>query len=77
MKKELKQSIKEKETQLIKLAEHVEKSSVCAKIYDKVVLEKAILKKELDELEVNFIKKTVLNFIPRKETLVCDYFKSR
>ena len=47
MKKELIKSIKEKEIQLAKLKEHIDKSSVCSDLYNKVVLEKAILKKEL------------------------------
>ncbi len=45
VKKELILSIKEKELQLAKLKQHVDKSSVCADLYNKVVLEKAILKK--------------------------------
>ena len=38
MKKELLLSIKEKELQLAKLKPHVDKSSVCAELYNKVVL---------------------------------------
>ena len=65
MKKELIQSIREKEIQLAKLKEHVDKSAVCSDLYNKVVLEKAILKKE-DSIKA---------IIPRKKTLICDYFK--
>ena len=43
MKKEILMSIKEKELQLAKLKEHIDKSSVCADLYNKVILEKAIL----------------------------------
>ena len=75
MKKELIQSIKEKEIQLAKLKEHVEKSSVCSDLYNKVVLEKAILKKELEDSQKNPFMQRIINLVPRKKTLICDYFK--
>ena len=75
VKKELIQSIREKEIQLAKLKEHVEKSSVCSDLYNKVVLEKAILKKELENSQKNKIFESIRNLIPRKKTLICDYFK--
>ena len=55
MKKELTRFIREKEIQLAKLRKHVEKSSVCSDLYNKVVLEKAILKKELEEYRSSLI----------------------
>lgn len=76
MKKELVLSIKEKELQLAKLKEHVDKSSVCAELYNKVVLEKAILKKELDDIRKNCFAKKVRFLFPRKKELICDYFKT-
>ena len=75
MKKELIKSIKEKEIQLAKLKEHVDKSSVCAELYDKVLLEKAILKKELDESSKNIFMENIKRLIPHKKIYVCDYFK--
>lgn len=75
MKKELIKSIREKEIQLAKLKEHVEKSSVCADLYNKVVLEKAILKKELENSRKNNIFGCIRDIFPRKKTLICDYFK--
>ena len=75
VKKELIQSIREKEIQLAKLKEHIEKSSVCSDLYNKVVLEKAILKKELENSQKNKIFENIKNLIPRKKTLICDYFK--
>ncbi len=75
MKKELIQSIKEKEIQLAKLKEHVDKSSVCSDLYNKVVLEKAILKKELENSQKNTFMQRIINLVPRKKTLICDYFK--
>ncbi len=76
MKKELIKTIKEKEVQLSKLKAHIDKSSVCSELYNKVVLEKAILKKELEKLEQNSFVKRVKSLIPRKKTLICDYFKN-
>ena len=75
MKKELIKSIKEKEIQLAKLKEHIEKSSICSDLYNKVVLEKAILKKELDSLDKNLFIESIKNIIPHKKTLICDYFR--
>ncbi len=76
MKKELIKTIKEKEVQLSKLKAHIDKSSVCSELYNKVVLEKAILKKELEKLEQNTFVKRIKSLIPRKKTLICDYFKN-
>ncbi len=75
MKKELIKSIREKEIQLAKLREHVDKSSVCSDLYNKVVLQKAILKKELDDMNKNKLADKVRYLFPRKKTLICDYFK--
>ena len=75
MKQELIKTIREKEIQLAKLKEHVDKSSVCSDLYNKVVLEKAILKKELKDSQKNTFMQRVLNIVPRKKTLICDYFK--
>lgn len=75
MKKELLLSIKEKELQLAKLKPHVDKSYICSELYDKVVLEKAILKKELEDSSKNSIIEGIKNLIPHKKTLICDYFR--
>ncbi len=75
MKRELIKSIREKEIQLAKLREHVDKSSVCSDLYNKVVLEKAILKKELDDMDKSKFLDNLRNIIPHKKTLICDYFR--
>ena len=75
MKNKLIKSIREKEIQLAKLKEHMDKSSVCSDLYNKVVLEKAILKKELEDSEKNSFMERVRNLVPRKKTLICDYFR--
>lgn len=77
MKKELVRSIKEKEEQLVKLKEHVDRSVICSELYNKVVLEKAILKKQLDDLDKNRFAEKVRYLFPRKKTRICDYFKAQ
>ena len=57
MKRELVKAIQEKEIQLAKLKEHVDKSSVCSDLYNKVVLEKAVLKRGNHWKEVCIIKR--------------------
>ena len=75
MKNKLIKSIREKEIQLAKLKEHMDKSSVCSDLHNKVVLEKAILKKELKDMDKNKFLENVKNLLPRKKTLICDYFR--
>ena len=75
MKKELIKAIREKEIQLAKLKEHVDKSAVCSDLYNKVVLQKAILKKELDDIDKNTFASKIRYLFPRKKMLICDYFK--
>ncbi len=76
MKRELVKSIKEKEVQLSKLKAHIDKSAICSDLYNKIVLEKAILKKELENLQENRLVKKVKSLFPRKKTLICDYFRN-
>lgn len=72
---ELKQSIKEKEIQLKKLSEHIDKSSICSDLYNKVLLEKAELNRQLQDLQKNTLVEKLKNILPHKKTLICDYFK--
>ncbi len=74
MKKELISAIKQKELQLAKLKAHIEKSDVCADIYNKLLIEKAVLKKQLDDLQNNTLSNRIKHLIPRREKLICDYF---
>lgn len=69
-------SIKEKESQLEKLRQHIDKSDVCSDLYNKVLIEKAILKKQLQDLQNCSILDRIKSIIPhKKERLICDYFK--
>lgn len=75
MKQRLISSIKEKETQLSKLREHIDKSEVCSDLYNKMLIEKAILVKQLDELQNRSLVNRIKHLLPHKEKLICDYFK--
>jgi len=74
VKRRLIEQIAKKQVQLDKLAAHVEKSSICSQLYNKVVIEKAILKKQLDDLSRNKLAEKVVRLFPHKKSLICDYF---
>ena len=76
VKKELLEAIAKKEIQLEKLAPQVDKSCICSQLYNKVVIEKAILKKQLDDLQNKSIVNRIKHLLPKREKLICDYFKS-
>ena len=71
----IKKRIQQKELQIKKLHLHQTSSEVCSQLYNTLILEKAILKKELEELEKNPVVEAVKRVIPRREKLICDYFK--
>lgn len=73
--KDLKEAIKLKEKQLAKLKKHVDKSVTCSDLYNKVVLEKAILNKELKDINEDCFISKIKKIMPHKKILICDYFK--
>ncbi len=75
MKRELIFSIQEKELQLSKLKEHIDKSEICSDLYNKILIEKAILTKQLKDLQGKSIMGRIKHLFPRQEKLICDYFK--
>ena len=74
VKKEL--LIKKKGRQLARIKEHADKSSVSAELYNKIVLEKAILKKEIDNLAEKSFTSKIRYLFPRKKDRICDYFNT-
>lgn len=74
---DLKKALQEKENQLHKLKAHVDKSSICSDLYNKVVLEKAIIKKEIQDLDNKNFLGSLKNLLPKKKTLICDYFRGK
>ena len=75
MKRKLISSIQEKELQLSKLKEHIDKSEVCSDLYNKMLIEKAVLVKQLDDLQNRSLVNRIRHLLPRREKLICDYFK--
>ena len=67
--------IQQKELQIKKLHLHQSASEVCNQLYNTLILEKAILNKELQELDKNPIVEAVKKVMPKREKLICDYFK--
>ncbi len=78
-KSQLEIKIKEKEALIEKLRYSADLSPVCADLYNKAVLEKAILKKELQNLNeptLSKIAQRIKASLPFGEKRICDYFKS-
>lgn len=75
MKEKLILSIKEKELQLSKLKEHIDKSEVCSDLYNKMLIEKAALKQQLEDLKNKSLVNRIKHLLPKKEKLICDYFR--
>jgi len=67
-------SIKEKEIQLSKLKEHTDKSEVCADLYNKILIEKAVLVRQLEDLQNKSLVNRIKHLFPHREKLICDYF---
>lgn len=70
----LKKQIQQTELQIKKLDQQTLKTEIYDDLYNSLVLKKAIMKKELEELEKNPFIEKVKSIIPRKEKLICDYF---
>ena len=73
-KKHLQQHIEEKESQMQKFKLRLKSSDLCESLYNKAILEKAILKKELEELDKNKFVESIKKILPRKKERICDYF---
>ena len=72
----IKKQIQQKELQIKKLHLHQNSSDVCNQLYNTLILEKAILKKELEELNKNPIIEGIKKTFSKREKLICDYFKN-
>ena len=70
----LKKKIAQKELQIKKLHLHQNSSDVCNQLYNTLILEKAVLKKELEELGKNKLVEKFKHAFKR-EKLICDYFQ--
>lgn len=76
-KEEILKKIEEKDRQIEMFQKRMKTSDLCADLYDKAILERAILKKELAECEKTFVSKIVEKITPKKkqDKRICDYFK--
>lgn len=72
----LKKQILQKELQIKKLHLHRSSSDICNQLYNSLILEKAVLKKELEESDKNPLVEGIKKVFTKKEKLICDYFKS-
>ncbi|MBS4759172.1 MAG: hypothetical protein KHX03_00550 [Clostridium sp.] len=72
----LRQSILTLNTQLLKLKDKLDISEENNIKYNKILIKKAILKKELDESKNTILQKFFKKFSHKGEKLICDYFKS-
>ena len=70
----LKKRIQQLELQIKKLEQQTNDSSVCFDLHNSLILQKAIAKKQLEELKKNPVFEKIKNIVPRKEKLICDYF---
>ncbi len=73
-KEQLLKRIKQTELQLKKLLAQAPSSELCDDLCNSLILQKAVLKKDLDDLNKNPIIEKIKKIIPRKEKLICDYF---
>ena len=74
-KNQIKKRIFQKELQIEKLHLHQSSSELSNQLYNSLILEKAVLKKELEELEKNPIFEKIQCLFKPKEKRICDYFR--
>ena len=70
----LKKQIQKIEMQIKKINLCSNGNEVCEDLYNSLLIKKAVIKKQLDDLEKNPILEKIKSLIPRKEKLICDYF---
>ena len=73
-KQRIEKQIKKIELQLARLSNQACKNEVCDDLTNSLILQKAILKKDLQDLNKNKIVEKIKKILPKKEKLICDYF---
>jgi len=76
-KQQIKKKIQQTELQIKRLNAHSSNSEVCEDLYNSLILQKAVLKKEFEELEKNTVLEAIKKIIPRREKRICDYFATK
>ena len=77
-KEQLDNLIQSCQAKLKKLSAYLEDSDVSNTLYNKILIEKAVYKAELDSLQEGFFKrllKSTRSLNPTSRHLICDYFK--
>ena len=63
---------------LVRLEPHIDISEVASNLYNKVLIEKAVCKKKLDEYKETFFRR-LLKYVktanPSSKEIICDYFR--
>ena len=75
-KQQLKKKIQQTELQLKRLSMNMNSSEVCEDLYNSLILQKAVLKKQLENQNKNKLVEKIKSILPRREKLICDYFKA-
>lgn len=73
-KQQIKKRIAHTELQIKKLCQNSSGSDICEDLYNSLILQKAVLRKQLENLEKNPIMEKIKKLTPHKEKLICDYF---
>ena len=61
-------------TEIDNLKPNIEKCESAMALFNKKIIEKAVLTKELKDFDDNFVIKIVRKFVPNQERAICDYF---
>ena len=73
-KEQLQKRIQQTELQIKRLNLNSTSNEVCEDLYNSLILQKAVLKKQLHDLNQNPVIEKIKKIIPH-EKLICDYFK--
>ncbi len=72
----IRQSILKYNTELLRLQPKLDSSEEVNVKYNKILIQKAMLKQELDEIQKPILKKVIDMFKNKKEKMISDYFAS-
>lgn len=74
---QLRKIILKNNTEISQLKKQLEYSETANIKYNKALINKAVCKKELEEMRQSFFSKFFKKFIPHKnKKLICDYFRT-
>lgn len=74
-KHQLKKQIVQKELQIKKLHLHQSSTDFCNQLYNTLILEKAVLKKELENLSKNSLIENIKRKLSPRKKFICDYWR--